>query len=308
MNDEKTENIIEDYVNESLELIKFLNQKQYTLADIGLKEKQAFDWSKAGLYLEEKKAKGRRKYNAIEYVWLRLINELREFGLSYDAIRRLKSFLLKPIEWGEMLISIMDGAFENDNEMQLLQNKLLDVFGDEEGKNELKNILSDEEVILIDTMLCLLIYMSIYSKTNSYLLITKEGNTYVSNGEPLSDIMDYSDLLNGPYIAFPLRHILSDFVAREDLMNLEQKQEFISLTDQEIKLLDLLRQGNLVSLSVRFDKDHQISLIETEEDIDINQTRGKLADYIMRNSYQEITYKTQNGKITTMRRKTKHKG
>ena len=47
--------------------------------------------------------------------------------------------------------------------------------------------------------------------------------------------------------------------------------------------------------------------IETEETIDIKETKGRLVDLIQRGSYKEISYKTEKGKIVSVKRKTKHK-
>ena len=159
---------------------------------------------------------------------------------------------------------------------------------------------------LADTVLCLLIHETVVNKTNAHILIKKDGTALVSQGEPLDDDITYGDMLQGPYLTFPLRHILADFLAREDLINTELASEIIELTKDEEKVLELLRQGNLVSLTIKFG-DNEIKLIETEENIDLRDVKGKLVDYIKRNSYQEITYKTENGKIVSMKRKTKHK-
>jgi len=49
-------------IEDSIHLVGFLMEKQYALSNIGLTDKAAFDWTRAGLYLEERKKKGRRKY------------------------------------------------------------------------------------------------------------------------------------------------------------------------------------------------------------------------------------------------------
>ena len=297
-------------VKEIVELIRFLGKKQYTLSDVGLKDKQAFDWTKGGLFLEERTTKVRRKYNAIEYVWLRIIKELREFGLSFKAIRGIKSYLLQSIDLAQMIIDMLEDDNPQDPvQVNKLTEGLLEAYHTTStDKTQTLNLESDKDkVSLVGTVLCMLIFGVILEKINYHLLITKEGKVLITDGEPFDDKVNLSDLLNAPYISFPLRHIVIDFIAKEELMSFDKKSELLSLTSREEKVLTLLRQGNLSSLSVRFDKNNEIKLIETEEEIDLEKAQGRLADFIMRNSYQEIVYKTQNGKITTMKRKTKHK-
>ena len=299
----KTKTQIEQTIEESVSLVAFLTEKQFTLASIGLTDKIAFDWTRSGLYLEEKTSKGRRKYNAIEYVWLRMVKELREFGLPYDAIRNLRSFVLQKIDIQKMLLEIMGAEVESDEDLKAIQKTLKKSFA---SKEQLKSAVVEAEGSLVDTVLCTLIHETIISKTNAHLLIKKDGSTIVTDGEPIDDDINYGDMLNGPYISFPLRHVLTDFIAREDLMNTVFAEEIIDLTSDEEKVLELLRQGNLVSLNIKF-ANKEIKLIETEEEIDLKDVKGKLVDYIKRNSYQEITYKTEKGKIVSMKRKTKHK-
>ena len=70
-------------VKNSLELIvESLITERYQLSDIGMTSKTAFDWEKAGVHPKERRSKFRRKYNGIEYVWLRMVTELREFGFQ----------------------------------------------------------------------------------------------------------------------------------------------------------------------------------------------------------------------------------
>lgn len=289
-------------------LIEFISEKRYSLADIGLKNKQAFDWTKAGIFLEQRESKYRRTYNSIEYVWLKIVKELREFGLSIDSIRNLKSFLLKEVDIKEYMTSLIDVDLENESkELKELQETLRLAYGTEEGKEQLIQSLSDKELTLVNTVLTLLIIESVVYRTNAHLLITKEGNTIITDGEPFDDEINLGEVLNAPYITFPLRNVLVDFINREDLMSLTEKEELLNLSEQEQKVLRLLRLGNLVSLSVRFDNNNEISLIETEENIDLSKVQGRLADFILRNQYHTITYKTQAGKIINMRRTTLHK-
>lgn len=300
----KNQTQIEQSILKSVELTAFLMQKQFQLANIGLSDKIAFDWTKAGLYLEEKKTAGRRKYNAVEYVWLRLVKDLREFGMSYEALKNLRGFLMTRIDIQRFMIEIMEAeAEEQDIEIKVIQKLMKDTI---KSKKELQEAFDDAENPLMDTVLCVLIHQTVLLKGNMHLLIKKDGYAMVTDGEPFDPEIIAGDILNGPYIAYPLRHILTEFVAREDLYTGPIGKSVIELSADEQKVLDLLRQGNIVSLSVRLNNG-EIKLIETEENIDVKEVKGKLVDYIKRNSYQEITYKTENGKIVNLKRKTKHK-
>jgi len=291
---------IKEILDESISLVSFLIKKQYALSNIGLSDKVAFDWTRSGLYLEEKKTKRRRKYNAIEYVWLRLVKELREFGLPLEAIRNLKAFLLNKVDLKQTLVNLMS---EEVDELKEVQEYLKKAFN---SREELENVFKTGDTNLLDTVLCSIIHQAVILKSDIHLLIRKDGSAMVTDGEPFDEHINLGDILNGPYISYPLRSVLADFIAREDLQHFEMMEDMIELTDQEDKVLSLLREGGITSLTVRL-KNDEIKLIETEENIDVKEVKGKLVDLIKRNSYQEISYKTENGKIVSLKRKTKHK-
>ncbi len=297
------DNELNDFLDECAEVTNLLVAENYQLSDIGLTSKVAFDWSGSGLYLRERKSKYRRKYNGIEYVWLRLVKELREFGLSIQSIKTLKEFLLKEQEIVGSIEELMEQYLDSlkDSPKTLI-----------EAIKELKlsfdvDLLEEQlQESLLNTHLAQIIFWTIIGKSDTHILITKDGNCMVFENNPLQDTFVSSQIMNAPYISFPINYIVSDFIGREELYDLSVLEERYSLSDQEAKVLELLKQDNISSLTVKLDHG-QISLIETEEDIDVKDVRGKLVDLMEQRGYQEISYKTQNGNIVTMKRKTKHK-
>ena len=63
----------EAYLEDVQQVTEIMFEENFQLSDIGLSAKIAFDLSKAGIYLRERKIKYRREYNGIEYVCLRLV-------------------------------------------------------------------------------------------------------------------------------------------------------------------------------------------------------------------------------------------
>jgi len=296
---------IKELLTESVELIEFLSEKKYQLSNIGLTDAIAHRWTKAGVYLEEPKSKGRRKYNAIEYVWLRLVSELRGFGLPIKSIIKLKIFITNSIDIKDVILNLIVTQAELDsdiNETRKLKEELKNGFNSYHDFEKVTNIF---EGAMINSVLTMLIYMTIVEKVDAHLLITKDGTCFIYNEQPFTDELT-SDILNGPYICFPLRHIVSDFIDREELYDFALLENDQELSKPEKVVLKLLRQHEISSLTVRVNEG-KISLIETEEQVDVSKVSGKLFDLIRQNSYQEIQYKTEQGKIVSLKRKTKYK-
>ncbi len=300
---------MEETYKEYLENIKQVTvvmfEENFQLSDIGLSAKIAFDWSNAGIYLRERKTKYRRKYNGVEYVWLRLVKELREFGLPIQSILNLKNYLLSEMNLLEHYTSL----FERGEIEDVHWNKFID-----DIKKTFKtptNFISTLEkqkrkINLSNTKLSVLLFSTLFSQSNVHLAIAKNGNCMVFDESPMQDLFTSSMLMNQSYISIPLNHIVSEFMGREDLYSLNFSERETDLSQEELKIIDLIREGGINSLTVKF-TDGDVSLIETEETIDIKETKGRLVDLIQKGSYQEISYKTVKGKIVSVKRKTKHK-
>jgi DNA-binding transcriptional MerR regulator len=291
-----------------LRLYKFLTTKRYSLKEIGITNKNVLDWSRSGLFLNEKPTKGRRKYNILEYVWIKIIEQLRSFGVSIDSIRKIKDHLMMDTGVKELLISLLEEPEESyNNNAELKEIIELLEFGEEKiYPNELVEYLETDDMLMAQTVMAGLVFGSFTDRIDYHLVIDQKGSSVISFGVPnrKNIAMDY--ILNSSYLAIPIKSIIADFLTKEELGLFEEK-DILQLSFAERQVIEQLRKGNLISLLVKFNQDMEISLIETEENIDIKQAQGKLVDFIIRNNYQEINYKTQDGKITCLRRKTKHK-
>ncbi|NOQ75604.1 MAG: hypothetical protein GQ574_26590 [Crocinitomix sp.] len=294
-----------DHLEDVRQVTEVMFDESFQLSDIGLSAKTAFDWSNAGIYLRERKSKYRRKYNGIEYVWLRLVKELREFGLPIHAILRLKNYLLSEMNLMEHYTSLFESEEMEDVNWRMFIKDIKETFKTPE--NFIAAVENDrKKVNLSNTKLSVLLFSTILSQANVHLAIAKDGNCIVFDESPMEDLFTSSMIMNQPYISIPLNHIVTEFMGREDLYALNLNESGIDLTDEEAKIIDLIRDGGINSLSVKF-VDGEVNLIETEETIDIKDTKGRLVDLIQRGSYQEISYKTVKGKIVSVKRKTKHK-
>ncbi|MFT5823473.1 MAG: DNA-binding transcriptional MerR regulator [Crocinitomix sp.] len=280
-------------------------EENFQLSDIGLAAKTAFDWSNAGIYLRERKSKYRRKYNGVEYVWLRLVKELREFGLPIHSILNLKNYLLSEMNLMEHYTSLFEREEMEDETWNEFIKDIKVTFKTPE--NFIEAVESDKKKVnLSNTKLSVLLFSTILSQSNAHLAISKDGNCMVFEESPMQDLFTSSMIMNQPYISIPLNHIVSEFMGREDLYALNLKASGIDLTEEEVKVIDMIRKGGINSLTVKF-VDGEVNLIETEERIDIKDAKGRLVDLIQKGGYQEISYKTENGKIVYVKRKTKHK-
>lgn len=292
--------IMDVEIQRSIEIIAdALIREQYQLSDVGLTSKIAHDWQRAGVYPKERHSRFRRKYNGIEYVWLRLVNELRDFGLPISSILRLKDFLFSEYPLGDFLAEVLE---KDDKEVQRIESFLENAF---QSKEHLLDEIRQTDIALLNTTFGILLFGIALSKADTHLLIKKNGECILFD-DPMKDRFTSSMTMSEPYISFPLKYALQELIDNEHLYELESLEEYIDLSEEEQKVLHLIRGGGIHSLTVRF-TDDEINLIETEHHVDLKAAKGKLVDLIKKGGYEEISYKTQDGKIVALNKKTKYK-
>jgi len=64
----------------------------------------------------------------------------------------------------------------------------------------------------------------------------------------------------------------------------------------EANVLEALREDNLISVIVRFDKNNELDLMEVKK-LHESEREARLMDMMLKDGYHDITVKTQDGKI-----------
>ncbi len=68
--------------------VNFLTEKKFTIKDTDSSYRVINHWSSLGLFDDQRvENKGWRKFNLVDMVWLRVLMELRTFGLSLDKMK-----------------------------------------------------------------------------------------------------------------------------------------------------------------------------------------------------------------------------
>jgi hypothetical protein len=95
-----------------------------------------------------------------------------------------------------------------------------------------------------------------------------------------------------------------NFLIGQDLELTHYKLSILSA--EEAKIISIIRNEKLSYLKIRFNKDHQIDLIESTRDQHIDK-EARLIDLIMTNGYQDIEIKTEKGNIVICHNTRKEK-
>jgi hypothetical protein len=235
-----------------------------------------------------------KKLNYIEYTWVKIIQELRQYGFTYDDILLYKTELFKQITYGQ----IKDASrIDSKNLEQQLGSEAL------EKLNAISNSDYDENLNIGICIFETIIARAITGGEKCSFLFFKEipGFYYLISSETFRgfDLIDKPEipmeLLSKTFLSVSLSDIISNFLV--DGESSFQKRTISILTKNEHKLLKQIRKGynDVKSVKIRF-KNSQIDMIEVTS-IKKVKLESRLLEYIKKGDYQTISIDTVDGKI-----------
>ncbi len=277
-------------------LSRVLREKQFTLADVRVTYRWISHWHKMGLLIGSYEEGKWKKFDLIEYVWLKMIMQMRKFNLSLEMIKRVKENLIQEIPVSE--------ALEVNEVLDALMK-----LAKEDKRDEVRKVLQDQDMMTrfqSQTInLFELLIMDIVSFYNSFsIFICAEQVIPVkySSLEHIDSYTSFNSIFTSSFISISISEILRDFMLSD--LGIKRKQKLALLTDEEEQVLKVLREDNLKSVTVKYGINQKIDLLEIAK-IEKVDKRARLMDFIMTNGYQDITIKTQNGEIVYCENKRK---
>ena len=111
------EDLMHNNPNELFALLDGLEEKQFTIADIDIDHRSIIHWEKEEIIDRIKDTKdGWRKYSFFDYVWLRIVADMRGFGIAIPMIRNIKPVLFYPV-YEELIGQISNSDIEKINSL-----------------------------------------------------------------------------------------------------------------------------------------------------------------------------------------------
>ena len=277
-----------------------IKERRFTVKDIGVNYRWIDHWNDKGLLLGNYKEHLWKKFNLVEYVWLKLIVKMREFNIGLETVRKVKEILDYNFTIDEFLKTNSDtfleviSGFSSSDQIVATRNLLEEDKIPESIKESKLNLL---EVFLMD-ILTLYSYYSILIDTNGEVIPVK-----YSYLELYSDKIEFKDFVTKAYVSISITEILKDYIIEKDV-DLNYGKRLAILSEEESLILKTIRQDDLKSVLIKFGKNRKINLLEEIKEKKIDKA-SRLFELIMAKGYQDITIKTQNGEIVYCENKTK---
>jgi len=329
------------------EFVAFLKNRQFYLRDTGIDPRLYNQWKKFGLLGEIKT--GERKWvtlNFGEYLWLKIIEDLRMFGLPLEDIKRIKerftvSFYdamveVMPDEKIEELLVNITNAFPDipDEERELFKQK----FKDKQFVKEMMNGIATGPSNIFEMAI---FHMVVMEKEAALVIILTNHLPGVPEPEIRSDAIsvpgkrkktkrqslieffidseefnvmqvDHDSLeivRHTPHIRIPLRVYIKEFIG--EIKNERHLENSLILNHDELVLLRELRKNHVTEITVRMNPASEnssgsINRIEVTSNLK-KDAEARLVETFTNREYADIVYKVADGKIVSFKKTIKIK-
>lgn len=280
-----------------LELKARLEDKPYRAVDTGIHPKVMADWNRHDLLLVKPERNKMHRFSITEFVWVKLIEKMRQHGFPLKVIKAFKDDMDSSII--EQVSSELTNSFlfENLKGMSGVDNEKLKTFLGTMDVNEVvKQYLP--HMGLNGNILELLLMFCLFLKTPLSFFIDHEGKGIIFNPLMLKEGLypkeDIAELFSRSFVSISLTEVLSEVLLLSDVEILHG--QLMVLSDAEANVLQALREDELLSVVVQFDKDNRMNLMEVKK-LQKTEREARLMDLMLRDGYQDITVKTQHGKV-----------
>lgn len=295
-------------VSEMPQLMDTFMQKTFVNSETEIHPRVLTEWGKKGLLISPYEKSRHNRLTVTEFVWIKLVEQMREFNFSYDFILNVKKELVQPI--GDMFL---DPLFNEEiRETFLTQldpaSRILfnAVFSSKEAfKQMLLAINIDLDNV---TSFDLFLVVCLVYQTPVTINLNKDGVGAIFSPLYLEwlDQEKYIRQMQRTHVTLSISEVLAKTLSIAPIDKVGSTLKLISKEEEAV--LNVLGEPNLRSVVIRFDDKHEMNLLEvtTERIVD---RRTRLLEIIMTNGYQDIELKTAKGRIVrcTNTRKVKLK-
>jgi DNA-binding transcriptional MerR regulator len=278
------------------------------LSVTGVSPRVYFHWKKEGLIDNlgySKSGKGWVKINLIEYVWIKIIVIMREFGIPLEQIKETKELLFSNInkiikEKDEFILFIKNNKFYSEDKINEIEKIL----------NEISESINNapEEYDSYNSFMALILLQLILFNDSAYLVLYKNENKFNIDFLTTNSFDDkpsyYTFLLETPCLQIPIKPLITEFI--DDLKNEKHLITLNLLNFKEKKVIQAIREKAFTQIIIKMNGNKDSYIIEIEKDGNILDSKAKEIKRILGlNEYSEVTIKYRNEKNLYFKNKTR---
>lgn len=279
-----------DILDQFPEIEESIDKKRFVIKDVGVTHRWISHWDKEGLLLSQHQQEKWRRFDLVEYVWLKMIMVLRSYSIPLQTIRQLKEALV---------VKYVD--LSEDQKNVIIENALA-IAKTQDYNSNADDFRRKVDELLADSLeinwLKLYIVDAMVLKNHFAIALNQSGEVLPIKEKYLNQWkMKYPEVrefLQKHHVCISISEILSDFISTKDLDVV--CGELAMITPEEKEVLRVLREEKPDEVKIRLSKDNEIDLIEITKNVKVDKA-ARLTEIIMNDGYQTIEVKTQKGQV-----------
>lgn len=284
------------------EPLDYLRIPRYSRKSLDIPARILNHWDKMELLIKRNPLGATYSFNLTESFWIKLIQKLRTYNLPLELIKQLKDELCVIPKTEEFMMNHDDmvSYFESQNNA-LSRSQIEQMFKSVEFMEQL-NLWKPTtlESILLDLII---------TRTDHRILINEKGEVFFFNKEKNNPDEDFNKLLNlfmnNTFLNISLFEIIKELITELGEDECSENQSI--LTKDEAMILKLLKQEDIAKIEIIFnDTTKKAETIKVTQNNSVDNL-NRVQDLIIRNGYQDISIKTQKGKVVHCTNTTKYK-
>ena len=279
------------------EFINRIKERTFLKTELDVIYTDFTNWERGNLlFIEEKIEKGKWKHlNFREYVWIKIVEQLRKYGFTYEEIKIYKDEFLEFVPAKRLI----EGALANKQELDEINTDIYPTLLENKNNSELLETLG-KSITYLDFIIAGSIT---YNQHTSIHFFKGKRGDYTINSKKIIEEYDNSGILeeltkknSQTHLSVSISSILSKFIKEDEQLFLKESPNF--LNEKEYKLLKVIRNKpyDLKKISIRF-KEQEMDLIEIESLKKI-ELESRLMEHIQKGDYTTMEITAQDGHIS----------
>ncbi len=293
-------------VNTYVNLFSVLKTPMIPIKDTGVESRVYNHWRAESLLNTKQEDEGKwTKLNLIDYLWLKTIQELRQFGFGLEKIK-----LVRTVLFAEPNFSVLNKkGNEKGLEEAIEKIEKLDIDAQAKRiaiehikKGTLAELLKQGDIHF--NLLGAVIYFALITNQDTGLVIYSDGQAYLwvdelSCDKKVEGTFYPPDLFFRPHIYISFTYFLAEFISDKNL------EKFIApytlLTSQELEILRKVREKGFKEITIKFlqgSGNNDIDIITTKKIGLTKEKHDEICRVLQMGNFQSISLTTQaDGKI-----------
>lgn len=281
-----------DVFEKAAELYDYIKLPVFRKIDTGISGRHFQWWTEEGVLEENNHKAGRLTF--VEFVWVKMVEQLRLFNVPLPYIAGIRPELFDPIEIkgladaGERMLNYIDNLAVSKE----AKKGLLNLIPPDSEKKPIDIQVGILELVLLESILKRKSVSFAFFPQGQFLIIDKAKKHLMKEA-------DLNRLNNEHHIRINTSKIISEFLSSDLAFNTVPKIQL--LTYPENKLYEAIRLSEYESITVHF-RNKKIKSLELKRSESVQK---KMMGVIDEGAFSEIIVKKHNGAITKVEQNIK---